>query len=41
MKIEFSFRYVVVGAYLDRGRNVLRVYPLPFVRISIGKERDA
>lgn len=34
MKIEFSWRYFVVGAYLDRNKKTLRVYPLPFVRIT-------
>ena len=37
MRVEFSLRYGVVGAYLDRDGRSLRVYPLPFVRVSIGK----
>jgi hypothetical protein len=36
MKIELSLRYAVIGFYLDRDRSILRVYPLPFVRISLG-----
>lgn len=44
MKIEFSWRYCVVGIYVDRSvayrapgaRRIVRVYPLPFVRISFG-----
>jgi hypothetical protein len=37
MKIEFSFRYAVLGVYKDRDAAVWRVYPLPFVRISLGR----
>lgn len=36
MKIELSFRYGVVGIYVDRGRRIVRMYPIPFVRISFG-----
>lgn len=35
MKVEFSFRYLVIGAYLDRDKTYLRIYPLPLVRVSI------
>lgn len=38
MKIDLSLRYAVVGVYVDRGRRTVRVYPLPFVRISFGEE---
>jgi hypothetical protein len=33
--IEFSLRYAVIGFYKDRDRRVLRIYPLPFVRVTI------
>jgi hypothetical protein len=39
MKVEFSLRYGVVGIYRDRTGPVYRIYPLPFVRISIGGRR--
>jgi hypothetical protein len=41
MSVEFSWRYAVVGVYKDRlttRRNKLsvwRIYPVPFVRITI------
>ena len=35
MKTEFSFRYAVIGLYLDRDGEILRVYPLPFIRMSV------
>lgn len=38
MKIELSPRYAVVGAYVDRGGRLVRVYPVPFVRITFGGE---
>lgn len=34
-EISFSWRYGVTGWYLDRGLGVLRLYPVPFVRLSI------
>lgn len=37
MKTEFSLRYIVIGLYVDRSRRTVRIYPIPFVRISIGK----
>jgi hypothetical protein len=40
MRIEFSWRYWVMGVYFDRGGGVIRVYPIPFVRISLGSEHD-
>lgn len=39
MKIEFSWRYAVMGVYLDRDQSTVRVYPFPFVRITIGNAR--
>lgn len=33
--IDFSFRYVVLGVYFDRNLTITRIYPLPFVRLSI------
>jgi hypothetical protein len=36
MKIELSWRYCVVGIYRDRDRPLWRVYPLPFVRVTVG-----
>lgn len=35
-RIEFSWRYGVVGVYKDHDWPVVRIYPIPFVRISIG-----
>lgn len=40
MKTEFSLRYGVMGIYLDRSRKVLRIYPLLFIRITIGRKHD-
>lgn len=39
MKIEWSFRYGVLGIYKDRDRPIYRWYPLPFVRLTINLER--
>ena len=33
--IEFSWRYGVIGIYKDRGKPIVRIYPLPFVRITL------
>lgn len=38
MKIGFSWRYGVWGVYKDRDRPLVRVYPVPFVRITLGQE---
>lgn len=35
LKIEFSARYGVMGIYLDRGLPIVRLYPLPFLRITV------
>lgn len=40
MKVEFSLRYLVMGLYLDRGLRIVRIYPVPFVRISLGALGD-
>jgi hypothetical protein len=37
-KVEFSFRYFIIGIYKDRDKPVVRIYPVPFVRISIRKQ---
>lgn len=37
MIIEFSWRYGVIGIYKDRVWPLWRIYPCPFVRISLGK----
>jgi hypothetical protein len=34
VKVSFSFRYVVIGGYLDRNGRTIHVYPLPFVRLT-------
>jgi hypothetical protein len=34
--IQFSWRYAVIGVYKDRDTSAVRVYPLPFVRITFG-----
>lgn len=41
VRLEMSARYGVVGAYKDRGGRNWRFYPLPFVRVSIGRELGA
>jgi hypothetical protein len=35
VRVECSWRYGVMGVYRDRDLPVVRVYPLPFVRITI------
>jgi hypothetical protein len=35
VEAEFSWRYGVVGLYRDRDLPLLRVYPCPFVRITL------
>ncbi len=37
MKVEFSYRYFVVGVYRDRGGKIWRLYPVPFVRVTLGE----
>jgi hypothetical protein len=37
MTIEFSFRYGVWGIYKDRDKPIVRIYPLPFIRITLGR----
>jgi hypothetical protein len=36
MRFDWSWRYAVVGVYIDRGRKLIRLYPVPFFRVSIG-----
>lgn len=36
MKINFSVRYGVMGIYKDQEFPVVRIYPVPFVRITVG-----
>jgi hypothetical protein len=33
--IQFSYRYAVIGLYADRDEPFIRIYPLPFVRITV------
>lgn len=37
MVITFSLRYGVIGIYKDRERHLWHIYPLPFVRLSLGQ----
>ena len=37
--LEFSWRYGVMGVYKDRERPIVRVYPLPFIRLTIELEK--
>jgi hypothetical protein len=37
MKLELSWRYAVIGIYKDRDKPIVRIYPLPFVRLSIDR----
>jgi hypothetical protein len=34
-EVSFSWRYGVVGVYKDREKPIVRIYPLPFVRITL------
>ena len=34
--VDCSRRYAVIGIYKDRNLRVVRIYPVPFVRLSIG-----
>jgi hypothetical protein len=36
IRLEFSWRYLVVGVYRDRVNPVWRIYPAPFVRLTVG-----
>jgi hypothetical protein len=33
--VNFSWRYLGIGGYVDRQLDILRIYPLPFTRVSI------
>ena len=35
VRVEVSKRYGVLGVYKDRDRKVIRIYPLPFVRVTV------
>lgn len=35
VEAEFSWRYGVVGLYKDRELPLVRVYPVPFVRLTV------
>lgn len=35
LSVEFSLRYGVIGVYRDQYNPIFRIYPLPFVRISL------
>jgi len=37
MSIELSWRYGVIGIYRDRSGSPWRIYPLPFVRVTVGE----
>ena len=34
--VDYSRRYLVIGIYKDRDLRVVRIYPVPGVRLSIG-----
>jgi hypothetical protein len=35
--VEFSLRYGVLGIYKDRDKPIVRIYPLPFIRVTVGR----
>jgi hypothetical protein len=35
--VQVSRRYAVIGVYRDRDANIWRIYPLPFVRVSVAR----
>jgi hypothetical protein len=35
LTVDVSRRYGVVGVYKDRDLPIVRVYPVPFVRVSV------
>jgi hypothetical protein len=37
VSVQLSLRYGVMGYYLDRDKKAVRIYPFPFVRISINR----
>jgi hypothetical protein len=41
VKVEFSWRYGVMGIYKDRDEPIVRIYPVPSVRITLGSAREA
>ena len=34
--MKISFRYGVIGLYVDRTTGAVHVYPVPFVRFTFG-----
>jgi hypothetical protein len=38
--VDISWRYGVVGWYKDRTRPIVRIYPIPFIRVTIGLVSD-
>jgi hypothetical protein len=38
--IEFSWRYGVMGIYKDRHDPLVRIYPLPFIRVTVDLRRN-
>lgn len=39
MRFEFSLRYGVLGVYKDRSTPTWRIYPLPFIRVTIQRRK--
>lgn len=37
INLEISWRYMVIGVYPDRHFPLIRIYLLPFTRITIGR----
>jgi hypothetical protein len=33
--VNRSWRYFVMGVYADRDKPIVRIYPCPFVRVSL------
>lgn len=36
-RVTFSPRYLVLGGYKDRHLPLVRLYPLPFTRVTVGR----
>jgi hypothetical protein len=39
VRLDWSLRYGVIGIYKDRDYPLVHIYPVPFVRISLGSKR--
>lgn len=39
IKVAVSRRYGVIGIYKTRGVPLLRIYPIPFIRITVNYQR--